>query len=72
MKRFTVDRIEEGRAVLECENGDFVSIDVKSLPKNIRDGDVLNFEGGSCFFNAEETERRNKKIRKLMSELFED
>ncbi|MBQ2093211.1 MAG: DUF3006 domain-containing protein, partial [Ruminococcus sp.] len=52
MKRFTVDRIENGRAVLECENGDFVSLDVKSLPKNIKDGDVLNFEHGSCFFNA--------------------
>ena len=49
MKRFTVDRIENGRAVLECENGDFVSLDVKSLPKNIKDGDILNFEGGSSF-----------------------
>ncbi len=72
MKKFTVDRIENGRAVLECENGDFVSLDVKSLPKNIKDGDILNFEGGSCFFNAEETERRSKKIKKLMSELFVD
>ena len=72
MKRFTVDRIENGRAVLECENGDFVSLDVKSLPKNIKDGDVLNFEHGSCFFNAEETERRSKKIKKLMQALFEE
>lgn len=72
MKRFTVDRIEGDKAVLECENGDFVTLDRKSLPKNIKDGDVLNFEGGSCFFNAEETERRSKKIRKLMAELFED
>lgn len=72
MKRFTVDRIEGGKAVLECENGDFVSMDLKSLPKNIKDGDVLNFEGGSCFYNEEETERRSKKIKKLMSELFED
>ena len=66
MKRFTVDRIENGRAVLECENGDFVSLDVKSLPKNIKDGDVLNF------FNAEETERRSRKIKKLMQALFEE
>ncbi len=72
MKRFTVDRIENGKAVLECENGEFVTLDTKSLPKNIKDGDVLNFENGSCFFNAEETARRSKKIKKLMQELFVD
>lgn len=72
MKRFTVDRIENGKVVLECENGDFVTLDAKSLPKNIKDGDVLNFEKGSCFFNAEETERRSKKIKKLMRDLFVD
>ena len=29
MKKFTVDRIEEGKAVLECENGEMVSLDRK-------------------------------------------
>lgn len=72
MKKFIVDRIENGKAVLECENGEFVNLDLKSLPKNIKDGDVLNFKGGSCFFNAEETERRSKKIKKLMEQLFVD
>lgn len=72
MKKFTVDRIENGKVVLECENGDFVTLNAKTLPKNIKDGDVLNFENGSCFFNAEETERRSKKIKKLMKDLFVD
>ena len=26
MKKFTVDRIEENKAVLECENGDIISL----------------------------------------------
>ncbi len=72
MKKFTVDRIENGKVVLECENGNFVTLNAKTLPKNIKDGDVLNFENGSCFFNAEETERRSKKIKKLMKDLFVD
>lgn len=72
MKKFTIDRIEENKAVLECENGECVSLDVKSLPKNIREGDVLCFEEGSYFLDAQETEKRKEHIKDLMSRLFED
>ncbi len=71
MKKFTIDRIEEDKAVLECENGDCVSLELTSLPKNIKEGDVLYFEEGSCYLNQEETERRKEKIRNMMSKLFE-
>lgn len=71
MKRFTVDRIEEEKAVLECENGDCVNLEVKSLPKNIREGDVLYFEEGSYFLDADETEKRKQKIKSLMDSLFD-
>ena len=36
MKKFTIDRIEEGKAVLECENGEMVSLDLSALPKNVK------------------------------------
>ena len=72
MKKFTIDRIEETKAVLECENGDIVSLDITSLPKKIREGDVLYFEEGSCFLNKDETEQRRKRIENLMSSLFEE
>lgn len=72
MKKFTIDRIEEGKAVLECENGEMVSLEVSSLPKNIKEGDVLEFADGSYFLDNEETEKRKKHIRDLMSNLFED
>ncbi len=72
MKKFIVDRFEEDKAVLECENGDMAVFDRKSLPANIREGDVLRFEAGSCYLNAEETERRRRKIRKMMEQLFEE
>ncbi len=71
MKRFTIDRIEENKAVLECENGEFVTLELSSLPKNIKEGDILNFDAGSYFLNADETEKRKEKIKNLMSSLFE-
>lgn len=71
MKKFTMDRIEDSKAVLECENGDCVSLDLTSLPKNIKEGDVLYFEEGSYFLNQDETEQRRKKIKNLMDSLFE-
>lgn len=71
MKRFTVDRIEEDKAVLECENGDCVMLEVKSLPKNIKEGDVLCFEENSYFLDKDETEKRRQKIKSLMDSLFE-
>lgn len=71
MKKFTVDRIEEDKAVLECENGDFVTLEVKTLPKNIKEGDVLCFEENSYFLDKDETEKRRQKIKSLMDSLFE-
>lgn len=71
MKRFTVDRIEDDKAVLECENGDCVTLELKSLPKNIKEGDVLCFEENSYFLDKEETEKRRQKIKSLMDSLFD-
>lgn len=72
MKKFTIDRFEEGMAVLECENGDMVSLEVSSLPKNVKEGDILEFADGSYFLDAEETSKRKKHIEDLMSSLFEE
>lgn len=71
MKKFTVDRIEEDKAVLECENSDFVTLEVKTLPKNIKEGDVLCFEENSYFLDKDETEKRRQKIKSLMDSLFD-
>lgn len=71
MKKFTVDRIEETKAILECENGDIISLEKSVLPKNIAEGDILYFEEGSYFFNEAETQKRRDKIKKLMDSLFE-
>lgn len=72
MKRFTVDRIEGDKAILECENGETAVFELRSLPKNLKEGDILNFEQGSCYLNEKETEQRRQKMRDMMSKLFED
>lgn len=72
MKRFIVDRFEGDKAVLECENGETAVFERRSLPKNIKEGDMLRFDNGSCYLNAEETARRRKKIRALMESLISD
>lgn len=71
MKSFILDRIECDKAVLECEDGKFVTLDIKSLPKNLSEGDALYFEKGSYFLDKTETERSKEKIKGLMDSLFE-
>ena len=71
MKKFIVDRIEGDKAVLECENGDMVNLELKALPKNIK-GDVINFQENSYFLNSDETKSRKKRLKNLMNSLFED
>ena len=70
MKKFTVDRIEGEIAVLKCENGSFVNMELASLPKNIREGDIIRFDSNSCFLSTEETDHRRRKMQKLMDKLF--
>ena len=71
MKRFTVDRFEGDKAVLECENGTMAVFDRTALPKNIKEGDILHFEAGSCYLSAEETKRRTEKMKSMLAELME-
>ena len=47
MKKFIVDRFEGNKAVLECENGETAVFERKALPKNIKEGDVLEITLGA-------------------------
>ena len=40
--------------------------------KNIKEGDVINFQENSYFLNSDETKARKEKIKNLMNSLFED
>ena len=72
MKKFIVDRIEGDKAVLECENGNMVNLELKALPKNIKEGDVIYFQDNFYFLYSDKKKARKEKIKNLMNSLFED
>mgnify|MGYP002539583954 FL=1 len=55
-----IDRFEGEFAVLELENGEFVSVSVKILPENASEGSVLNI---ACDENETEKKRIAAKIK---------
>lgn len=70
MARFIIDRIEEGRAVLECDDGTFTSIEAAALPKEAKQHDCLELTDGHWTVDGERTEKRKIEARQLFDELF--
>ena len=68
----SIDRINEEFAV--CQDlltEKMLKINIKCLPKNIKEGDVLTKNAkGSFFINKVETEKRRKKILNLQNRVF--
>lgn len=68
--RYIIDRIEGNIAVCEDENGNFVEIDILSLPSNIKEGDCIKFENSKYTVDEKYAEERRKNIRKKMNNLW--
>ena len=68
--RYIIDRIEGNIAVCEDENGNFVEIDILSLPSNIKEGDCIKFENSKYILDEKYAEERRKNIRKKMNNLW--
>lgn len=68
MMKFTVDRIEDGIAVLEKEDVTHIEISSDILPEGAKEGSVLIFDGAhyNLDLNAEE-EARDRIIKKQRS-----
>ena len=64
---FIIDRFEGNMAVIEY-NGRTFDLPKNLLPKEAKEGDVLKI---SIEVDREETEKRRKRIKNLMNELFE-
>ncbi len=63
--RFTVDRIEEGFAVLERDDLTHIYVKVSLLPSDVKEGSLLEFDGGVyTLLTAIEHERRELIIKK--------
>ncbi len=67
----TIDRFEGKYAVIEFDEGTIINIEADILPKEAKEGDVLNITD-KITINFEETEKRKKEIEKLTEDLFKE
>ncbi|HBL41243.1 MAG TPA: DUF3006 domain-containing protein [Ruminococcaceae bacterium] len=68
-----IDRIEDGFAVCEQEDGSFVSLSLSDLPEGVKDGSVLNRdEQGRLFLDLNAEEKRRNALFNLQDSLFDE
>lgn len=69
--KFAIDRIEGNIAVCQnIENKEIVEIDVCNLPKEIKEGSVVFFDGKDYFLDEEEENKIRKRIQDKMNKLW--
>lgn len=68
--RVVIDRFEGDYAVCEKEDREMIDIKRDCLPKEAKEGDVLDIEGDKIAININETEKRKKEIEELTKDLW--
>lgn len=66
---YRLDRIEEGAALLEDENGGTVPVPAKALPAGAAEGAVLRAQGGVLCLDECETQKRRRSLFALAKRL---
>ena len=69
--RVIIDRFESNFAVCETEEHSMINIEVSSLPKGVKQGDVLIIENDKIEIDNEQTKKLKKEIETLMDDLWE-
>ncbi|MCL1792412.1 MAG: zinc-binding dehydrogenase [Oscillospiraceae bacterium] len=67
---YTIDRIEEGVAVLFDENETKKEIKTEELPKSAKEGDILSFDGKTYAIEKEKTDLAKVDLGERLSNLF--
>ncbi|WP_283607389.1 DUF3006 domain-containing protein [Faecalispora anaeroviscerum] len=71
MKNLIVDRFEGMYAICEDAEKKFFAIELSELPKEVREGDVLEInEDGILSVNAEKTAERRSQIGRKQDSLW--
>lgn len=65
-----VDRIENGIVVLEV-NHDYFNIDLEKFPREIKEGDLVEYRNDNFNILIDETLTREKEIKTLFDSLLE-
>ena len=70
MRKLTVDRIESGFAVCECEDLSHINIPLSDLPFKIKEGNILFLDDdGNYILDLNEEEKMRKRIIELQNKL---
>ena len=70
--RLVIDRFEGMYVVCELENGEFIDVPKKDIPKEAKEGDILiKTDNGYCV-DITATENKRKEIKERMNKLFKD
>ncbi len=69
MEKLIVDRIEEGTAVLEKEDGTYIKMQISDFDFCIREGSILTFDGEKFSLSKDEEEARRSKLLDLQRKL---
>ena len=67
--KYTVDRIGEGRAVLESETGERLVIEASLLPEGAREGSCLTETDGVFLPDPVRERKRRKKLYRMLRSL---
>lgn len=68
--KVVIDRFEGPLVVCEKEDGTMIDIKRIRVPRDAKEGDVLNIDGDVITIDIEETARRRKKIEDLTKDLW--
>ena len=68
--KYSVDRIEEGIAVCEDENGGGMTVSVESLPFDVKEGDIISEKDGVLELLPDETQEKKKRMASLQRGIF--
>ncbi len=70
-KRYSVDRIENGIAILVGDDGEIIKVD-KSYLTNARETDIVFLKDGKYITDQKETAERKEKLFKKQNSIFKD
>lgn len=68
--KYSVDRIEEGIAVCEDENGGRMTVKVEELPFDVKEGDIISEQDGVLELLPDETQEKKKRMASLQRSIF--
>lgn len=65
-----IDRFEGIYAICEKPDRVMINIELRKLPSNVKEGDILVVDGDNIVVDVELTSERKKEIDKFMNQLW--